>query len=1024
MQHVCRSCILRLGQPWRTPAQPRRWPQPWPQISWRTNHTSSLLDDRKSSSKDDGHLENHLGRDHHEAERFWTTDVDWSAANFPGLSNTLGVDQLLALAAPPLLVFRKVATDSSKSNLEPERLTLDGSSQSMEEDLEAVAIDEALDKDSQEEHQEHSEQDEPTPAQQVDVYSKRRRAPLLLSRRDKSQLEIVRHTSQKEKTNFAMASADFTSWKRLLIEISNPESKSLSFIERRMHHDILALDSVDSMRSFLNYSSPDHKRKARDRILLYTTLRYAPEKGAMLLQALLSASRLPFYMVEDSLGFLAHNLRQMEAGMKQRCARELADTVLQAFQLTEKGFIRLMQNTVYSIMDALPPTQLENWFHQLMFHETPLHKYTLLQFASRFARMSATKDLSLDIWRDLCQTKSLDINTPLGASLCTSLLTFKDDDLHALDENSATPAEIFQCLLDLGLVPNVITYTCIIHSLCVRKELRTAMEVFEVMKQHGVQPDEYTYSVMMNGCKSCGDFETMLRFALDARAADIRDPVVWNDIIHATFLACLKEPRVPGGVRRARCIVWGPMNAIFARFFQPEPLRSLITTQFTDVREFMEKQGVVPSKMQGVFREILPLPPREVVQPTSSTLGLMVLGFVRHLPRPIEVVRFYDHFKKMLKEGDPVAQIIVQEQGSIVHNIVLRALLKWKGTLRIMLDIIRDMMTDISPAAAATIPSSQHKSEPQNSKSSPNLATNIEHIAVDFDISGIGADNTIAAVDIMEAEGEIANGEDSPIDAILSNLGDVSGEARPPIRHPRPSVYTWSILLKAFMSNRRTQEAEHILKLMQVHGVKPNIVTWNTLAAEYARLGNTKQAVEAMSRLEAAGFKSDDWTLRAFARIGDKAKAIALMEQKVEENKLAKAAIEEREQQQQKADEAGIEEISPLEVEMEGNGLSAQQEQVPETHEGVRQWSPREETPSPGKETQSEVQDPSRPTEEPRSVSGEATETAREEAQKPVAKAPVPTKADLGAWDDFLWDYAAQPEPEAEEQGKREESEA
>lgn len=970
------------------------------------NHTSSLLDDRRSSGKDDEHHENRLGIDD-EAERFWTTDVDWSAASFPKLSNSQGVDQILTLAAPPSLVFREVPTESSKSNLGPERLTVDGSRQSMEEDLEAVAADEALDNTHEEGKEEYSGQEEPTPTQQNDVGSKRRRAPVLLSRRDKSQLEIVRHTSKKERTNFVQASADFISWKRLLKEISNPESKNPSFIERRMHHDILALDSVDSMKSFLSYASPDHKRKARDRILLYTTLRHAPEKGAMLLQALLSASRIPFYMVEDSLDFLAYNLRQMEAGMKQSCAQKLADTVLQMFQLTEKGSIRLTQNTIYSIMDALPPTHLENWFHQLMAHEAPLHKYTLLQFASRFAKMSATKDLSLDIWRDLCETKSLDINTPLGASLCTSLLAFKDDDLHALDENLATPAELFQSLLDLGFVPNVITYTCIIHSLCVRKELRTAMEVFEVMKQHGVQPDEYTYSVMINGCKSYGDFNTMLRFALDARAADIRDPVVWNDIIHATFLACLKEPRVPGGVRRARCIVWGPMNSIFARFFHPEPLRSLITTQFTEVRDFMEKQGFIPSRMQGVFHGIPPLPPREVVQPTSSTLGLMVLGFVRHLPRPIEVIRFYDHFKKMLKQGDPVAQMIVQEQGSIVHNIVLRSLLKWKGTLRIMLDIIRDMMTDISPAAAATIPSSQTR------KSSPNLATNMEQIAAEFDISGIGADTTTAAADIMEAEGKIANGEESPLDAILSNVGDVSGEARPPIRHPRPSVYTWSILLKAFMSNRRTSEAEHILKLMQVHGVKPNIVTWNTLAAEYARLGNTKQAVEAMSRLEAAGFKSDDWTLRAFSRISDKAKAIALMEQKVEENKLAKAAVEEREQQQQQqGDEAGIEEISTLEGEMEGISLSAQQEQDLETHEGVKQWSPREETPSMGKETQSEVQDSSKPTEEPRLVS--------EEAQKPVAKAPVTPKPDLGAWDDFLWDYAAEPEPE--EQDKREDS--
>lgn len=979
------------------------------------NHTSSLLDDRRSSSKEDEYRDSHLSRDHQEAERFWTTEIDWSAASFPELSNARGVDQLLTIAAPPSHAFRKVPTDPSKSHLEAERLTPDGAGQTLEEDVDAVAFDEALDNVGQEEHQELGEQDEAAAGQQDHVSSERRKAPVPLSRRDKNQLEIVRRTSQKEKKNFANASADFISWKRLLQEISNPESGNPSFIERRMHHDILALDSVDSMKSFLNYSVPTHKKKARDRILLYTTLRHAPEKGATLIQALMStAIRLPFYMIEDSLGFLAYNLHQMEPGMKQSCAQKLSDTVLQVFQLSEKGFVRLTQNTIYSIMDALPPNELEHWFHQLIFHEVSLHSYTLLQFASRFAKMSATKDLAMDIWRDLCETKSLDINTPVGASLCTSLLTFTDDDLHALDENSATPAELFQCLLELGFVPNVITYTSIIHSLCVRKELRTAMEVFEVMKQHGVQPDEYTYSVMMNGCKSCGDFGTMLRFAFDARTADIRDPVIWNDIIHATFLACLKEPRVPGGVRRARCIVWGPMNAIFARFFHPEPLRTLIATRLSDVQDFMQMQGFIPSRMQGAFNEIPPLPPREVVQPTSSTLSLMILGFIRHLPRPLDVVHFYDHFKQMLKEGNPVAQSIVQEQGSIVHDIVLRALLKWKGTLRVTLDIVRDMMTDISPTAAATIPSSPHKFEQHMSEFSSYPATTTEESAVDANASRVGAESNTATANLAEAEGGQADREESAFDSILKNAGDVTREARPPIRHPRPSVHTWSILIKAFMSNRRTQEAEHILKLMQLHGVKPNIVTWNTLAAEYARLGNTKQAVDAMSRLEAAGFKSDDWTMRAFSYISDKANAIRLMEQKVEENKLTMAALEEMDQQQLQRDDPELDEINDLESEIQQTDLSMGKAQGSETHEEARQWSPREETP--------EVQDSGSPAEEPRPAFVPATETSHEETKEPVAKAPVPPKPDLGAWDDLLWDHAAESEPE--EQEKREEESA
>lgn len=1029
MQYVCRSCILRLGQPWRTPAPPRRWPQPWARLPWRMNHTSTVQGDRGSlgndDSKRDGH-NNNLGQDYHEAERFWATDGDWAPASLHELPGTQKIDRVLALAMPHSVRLRYDRTiprgsrksRPSKSRLVPGTPPSRRPSQSMEEDLDAVAFDEALDRAGQVEHQEPSKRDEPHHAQPADASLTRRLPPLVLSRRDKHQRDFLKNMIEKEGAKFSQPSSDFISWKRLLKEMSNPESKSPSSVELRMHHGVLALDSADAMTAFLSYSSPDHKKKARNRILLYTTLRHAPAKGAIVLKALLSVSRLPFYMIEDGLDFLAYHLRQMQPSAKQDCAQLLADLVIETAQYGGKRYVRLTQRTIFSIMDAIRPTQLEDWFDQLVAREVPLHNYTLLQFASRFAKMPATKELSLEIAQDLFRTKSPDINTPVGTSLCTSLLSFTDDDLFAFDENLPTPADIFQCLLDLGLIPNVITYTTIIRSLCVKKDLHTAVEVFEVMKQHGVQPDHYTYSVMMNSFKSCGDFATMLEFASNARAAGIQDAVVWNDLIHAVFLACLKEPRRPGGVRRARCAVWGPMNAIFSRFFRPEPLRTLITAEFSDVRSFMEKHAFMPSRMQGAFHDLQQLHPQELIQPTSSTLSLMILGFIRHLPRPNDVVLFYDHFKNLLKEGDPVARSIVQEQGSIVHDVVLRSLIKWKGTLRLMLSIVRDMMTDIRPAAAVTPPSSRPTSEPQTSHPEPISPTNIEESDLDSKISRPEADNTAAA----ESGTEAAERHKSTTGLPLSDSSDDHGEARSPIRHPRPSIYTWSILVKAYTSERMSQEAEHVLKLMQVHGVKPNIVTWNTLAAGYAKLGYTKQAVEAMRRLEGAGFTSDDWTMRAFSYIREKDRAIRLMEQKVEENK---AALEEDESGHQQVVEDKFDEILRHQSQAEEDEMSLYYEDALGTGQEADQWPPTGYMPSTGEETpteaQAQAQDPSRASEEPQSTSGPAPQAPpHQETQKPVAKAPAPPKPDLGAWDSFLWDHAA--ESESKEQDKREES--
>jgi pentatricopeptide repeat protein len=969
-------------------------------------HTSSVPDDKGNFIKDGSNRDNHEinpDPDYLEAERFWMTDDKWPAIGPYKPQDTNNTDKTLTLAIPSSLEFRKVQAGppksrTSKSKPAPETPPSRGSWQSMEENPEAVAYDEALDAAEQVEHHGPKENYEPPKALAVGN-GLTRRAPLFLSRRDHGQLRVLRLTSERHGKNYATESVDYTSWKRLFKEVSSPESKSPSSIELRMHHGVLALDSADSMANFLSYPSPEHKQKARNRILLYTTLRHAPEKGAMVLKALLSVSHLPFYMVEDSLGFLAYHLRKMEPAMKQHCAQILADLVVQTTQPGKEGHIRPTQSTIYNILIALPPTRLEDWFHQITAHQVSLHKYTLLQFASRFAKTSATKDLSLDVWRDLCETRSIDINSPVGASFCTSLLTFKEDDLHTLDDKLATPAELFQSLLDMGLIPNAITYTTIIRSLCVKKDLQTAMAVYEVMKQHGVQPDNFTHSVMMNGFKSCGDFTSMLRFATDARGVCIRDAVVWNDVIHATFLACLKEPRAPGGLRRARCVVWGPMNAIFARFFNPMPLRTLITAEFSNVREFMEKQGFIPSRMRGAFQEIQQQHPQELIQPTSSTLSLMILGFIRHCPRPNDVVRFYDHFKKLLREGNPVAQSIVDEQGSIVHDIVIRALLKWKGTLRIMLSIIRDMMSDTQPAAAVNPNLSLQMSESQINDSELVSATNIQQPAVDSNNLRLGADDTVAADNVIQADGQAVNREESTLATSLADAPDHHGKARPAIRHPRPSVHTWSILLKGFMSNRLMREAEYVLELMQHHGVKPNIVTWNTLAAEYAKVGSVGSSVEAMRRLEAAGFTSDDWTMRAFSYIRDKAKAIRLMEQKVEENK---AMMDE------------FDEIMGHKSELEEDDMALYHQQEVGTAPEDGEWPPSEQILSAGKGAQRDVRESGGSAGKP--------QPPHQGTQKPVAKPPAPKRLNMGVWDDILWSHAA--DSGSAEQDKREDSAA
>ncbi|RYP91789.1 hypothetical protein DL770_002133 [Monosporascus sp. CRB-9-2] len=86
------------------------------------------------------------------------------------------------------------------------------------------------------------------------------------------------------------------------------------------------------------------------------------------------------------------------------------------------------------------------------------------------------------------------------------------------------------------------------------------------------------------------------------------------------------------------------------------------------------------------------------------------------------------------------------------------------------------------------------------------------------------------------------------------------------IRHPFPSVHTWTTLLNGFKNHKHVGGALSVLRMMvELGNIQPNLVTWNALIKAFARVGDVRGAVRAMRLLEQAGFSSDDRTVEAFS---------------------------------------------------------------------------------------------------------------------------------------------------------------
>jgi pentatricopeptide repeat protein len=197
---------------------------------------------------------------------------------------------------------------------------------------------------------------------------------------------------------------------------------------------------------------------------------------------------------------------------------------------------------------------------------------------------------------------------------------------------------------------------------------------------------------------------------------------------------------------------------------------------------------------------------------------MMLAGYVRGFQQPYDIIAFYSRFCTILRNGDPVAVRLVQEQGTLVHDIVIKALVERSGMLRVALDVIGDMLRDATAAAARSATFSK---------------------------------------------------------------GNATNVTLPPL-HPAPSVYTWSILLNGFLFHRQRQQAERIVYMMRAHGIEPNLVTWNTLVAGYARDQQVSKTVRALQKLEAAGYEADEFTIRAFSYLKNKEGALRKMENMLE----------------------------------------------------------------------------------------------------------------------------------------------
>ncbi|KAI0012247.1 hypothetical protein F4779DRAFT_568942 [Xylariaceae sp. FL0662B] len=406
------------------------------------------------------------------------------------------------------------------------------------------------------------------------------------------------------------------------------------------------------------------------------------------IRATFHPSWCPSYVIEDIVYSL---FRASETAQGNEQMREDI-TELITFLLKEcpPRYLNIQQTVIWKVMSSMPTPRLVEFYQNLKRAEHPLHRNTLLHFASRFAKSSQYKMKGAEIIYSLINTPNFDINSPASSSVCTSLLTLGEDDV--FPDGDAAPDQLFKLLLDGGFRPNLLGLSALMRNFCVRGHPDTAWTIFDLLLEHGIEPDAHVYSILLNGSKYSSDTASIRRVTDMISSRESWSVVLANDLLNLIFRENEAQNERRRRQRKKANNAWRPMLQIYAKLFQLSPLQRITRFPLENLLVARSTWPKYSTYVTTATASLRALPEYSRLQPDGTTLLIMLGAHIRSIYGPRNIIRYYRHIMPLLRERDPVALKLVEMQGTRLYDIFVRALMQFKGTTQYALKIVTRMV--------------------------------------------------------------------------------------------------------------------------------------------------------------------------------------------------------------------------------------------------------------------------------------------------------------------------------------------
>ncbi|KAK1246644.1 hypothetical protein MKX08_000446 [Trichoderma sp. CBMAI-0020] len=654
-----------------------------------------------------------------------------------------------------------------------------------------------------------------------------------------SQWGYIRHRYPASELQSARKA--FTFWKTKFWKVSRPEKPEVPKVPWPWRDNakwLFGLSDARSMQQAWKNLDMDSRGKQWP-VLMLSTLDLCPEKAHMVLEATLDPLP-PGYAINDVLLFIAQRLRISSIrNVRERTvkAEEMVEIVAKILEDAPAGHVPLGQRTAGLLASKLPSDQASELYNMLQRTNVKLHPNTQLQFAGKLAGQMAHKDTAFEILKGLAES-GVDLNAPSPSSTITTLLHCRITHGGLSEEKPAfSPKDALEYFMGKGFVPNVINATAFLDSLCQQAEVDEAIRLALLFSESGVQLDAKAWSTIFRGAKGSLKVENVTKGLEVAKAANVPFVDVLNNALHAVFYFAEMESREKNFSAPWVYPLFGPMLRAYAKKFELEPLQwwlpdslPLILTQTTgnDGEKFDSNR---PRRWE-FLHTIVPLTEKffstpnvgPKLQPNPTTIAIMLRAYIKTLQHPYDLMAFYVFFKARLEEHGDLAAQLIKDQGSLVHDTIIMTMMERRGLSRPALQVFGDMLKD--------------------------------HVQRSVSKATEGGD---------------------------SEANDDQNRASPV--HPPPGLCTFSILVRGLLNGGDRILAEQVIQVMKEQNVDPNLVTWNTLTKGYAKMQNINKTVSTLQDMEAAGFKPDLFTFKAFGKLKNQGRALEMMEGIIDTNR-------------------------------------------------------------------------------------------------------------------------------------------